>query len=299
MNARTLGFILSAVSAIVPFILAGCMEKQLASSWPPEPIVVDGKANEWRGREVFYDEQEGLKIGVFNDAHFLYLYLSTWHQGIERQILMNGLTVWFDPRGGTKQVFGINYPMKREMPDRGESPDRGEMRDRGGAAGRQGEARPEEESSRMISRLLGAAQESFQIVDPSGASFGSMPANDSTGTGIQAAIDISNRTLFLELKVPLAKTDSLPFAVGAVAGKTIGVGFKVGTREMRGARRPGGERPEGSEGRPEGVGRPGGGMGGFPGGGNRGFMANGAAAAVLDMWIKVKLATAPASSPKG
>lgn len=285
------------------------------SAWLDREIAVDGKAPEWAGREVYFDEGDGLKIGFMNDDCYLYVYLSTWHQQIQRQILMNGLTVWFDAKGGKKETFGINYPLKRSMPgsrqgtyagEAGGNPvipgttQRGALPDRG--------SEPSRNTPEMLKEMLGETESSLRVVGTGKEPLAEFELHDSTGTDIAAAIDIANRTLIYELRVPLSPDGAIPFAVKTGPGGKVGIGFKVGTMEKPLMKQPG-EAPEGMGEGPGGGGMPGGG-GGFPGGGpgggggmgggapgGNGPRGGGADAKSLDLWLKVALAPSPASAP--
>jgi hypothetical protein len=269
------------------------MERELESSWADRAIVIDARAPEWAGREAYYDEEQGLKVGFFNDARYLYVYLATWHRQDEAQILMNGLTVWIDETGGKKEVFGINYPMQRSMGEPGEMP-------RGSPSEPTEERSSHVDNQQMLKRLLSEAQGELQVVGLNGEPLYFLPAGDSTQEGIAAMVDISNRTLIYELRIPLAPGDSLPIGIKASPGATIGVGFKVGSRERPDMKRTG-------EGPPSGMGEQPGGTGGFPGGGGGppgggmgqggGMPPGGASIEPLELWTRVKLAVESQAAP--
>jgi hypothetical protein len=280
------------------------MESNLESSWLDRVITIDGKAPEWAGREAFFDETNGLKIGFSNDGRYLYVYVSTWNQRMQRQILMNGLTVWFDATGGKSETFGVNYPMKRSMPATREM-------------SRDTSAETPRDMRNMLGNLLSEARGELAIVGSGGEPVASLSATDSGSTDVEAMIDIANRTLIYELKLPLARTDGTPYAINAEPGKIIGIGFKVGTRELGEMRRGEGAPSEGT------GGRHGGGEGGFPGGGGGeggfhggggggggGFHGGGGGgemggrgegpggAQPFELWTKVRLAAGPSASSK-
>jgi hypothetical protein len=116
-------------------------------------------------------------------------------------------------------------------------------------------------------------------------------------------IDYANRTLIYELKLPLAALNGPPYAINAGPGGTIGIGIKIGRRQMSDSKGTGSGPPEGMEGGPGGTGGgPGGrgGMGGGPGGGMgvRGGVRGQPSAESLALWVKVKLAAGPAAAPE-
>jgi hypothetical protein len=299
-SVPVIGSYILAVSVLSAIVLGGCMESELASAWPDRAISIDGKAPEWAGREAYYSENDGFKIGFFNDASYLYIYMATWNRENQAQILMNGLTVWIDATGRNRQTFGINYPTKRSMPDSAETPP-------GMPAGLRPDGRlgsPSAASAEnrlaFLRGMLAEAQGEMTVLGPGGEPIVSMPAADGGKGGIAAMIDIANRTLIYELRIPLVSPDSLPYAVNAAPGATIAVGFKVGKMDMPSMKQRG-------EGPPGGMGDyPGGGMGG-PGGGLRGSgggmggpggPGGGFSSPALEYWAKVRLASAPPAAQK-
>lgn len=301
-RAPVIGSSFLIASALCGIILSGCMESKLASAWPEREISIDGKASEWAGREAYYSEDEGFKVGFANDAKYLYVYLATWNRQKQMQILMNGLTVWIDATGHDKETFGINYPEKRSMPDSAGMPSgmpaglrRGERSgDFSGAGERSGAPSDAwaENRQAFFRGMLEEAQSELIVLGPGGELIVSMPAADNGKGGIAAMIDIANRTLIYEMRIPLASPDSLPYAVNASPGATIGVGFKVGKMEMPAMRRTGEGRSGGREG------FPGGGMGGFGGGmGGHGGPGGGLSSQAFEYWAKVRLAAGPSAEP--
>jgi hypothetical protein len=306
-SAPVIGSFLLMVSALCAMMLGGCMESKLPSSWPAGEISIDGKAAEWAGREAYYSEDDGFKVGFANDAKYLYVYLATWNRQKQMQILANGLTVWIDATGHSKETFGINYPEKRSMPDStGMSPGMPAGLRGGGRGGAPSDDSGENRQS-FLKGMLAEAQSELIVLGPGGEPIVSMPAADNGKGGIAAMIDIANRTLIYEVRIPLAPSDSLSFAVNAAPGAMIGVGFKVGKSELP-SMKPRGERsPDDMGGSGGGMGGPGGGMGG-PGGGMGGMgggmgrsgggPGGGLSSQAFEYWAKVRLAAAPAAPQK-
>lgn len=322
MNRRSVTF-LSVAAAVFAVALYGCMQSELASRWLDREITIDGKNPEWAGAEAYYDEDQGIKIGLFNDESNLYVYLATWHRQLEMQILSNGLTIWFDPKGGTEQTFGIAYPLKRMRTGAPEFAGRGEGRR--GRAGEPGEGVPGEPvqggtgesprggggfrrgmpdtagaagfsrgDPRVLEGLLMGARSLLEVIGPAKGASETLIMPDTTGTGISAMIGVANRMLVCELKIPLAPEGGSAYAIHAKPGQKIGIGFIAGKREI-----PNAGRPEGAP--PSGMGEPSqgmGGYGGFPGGGRGGTggMSGGQSTESLEMWAKVKLAQRPSSA---
>jgi len=268
-------------------VLCGCMQPELASNWLDRKITIDGKAPEWAGREAYYNENEGLKVGFSNDERYLYIYFSTWHRQTQMQILMNGLTIWIDANGGKKEIFGVNYPVRQAVGGPRES-----STDPSTAA-----PGSERNDPAMLKNLVNQSRGELRILGPGKEPIASLSATDSSETAIEAMVDVANRTLIYELKIPLVAPDGPPYAINAGPGTIIGIGFKAGQRETPDMKRMGKNAPGGTEDNPGGMG---GGMGAFPGGGMGapGGMGGKPAIETLALWLKVKLAAGPSSGTK-
>ncbi len=212
-----------------------------------EPVTIDGKFDDWPGNlEPFADKP--LSLQFQNDGEFLYVRFSTSDPAARMQIVRQGLTVWFDPAGGTKKHFGVRYPVV----DRGQY---GESQGRGGYGGyggrnRGGGDRPSGTPDDQPTET--SPTDRVDVLGP-----GKDDARELTRDhlpGIDVALRTEQGVLQYELKVPLLKTAEHPMAIEAQAGKPVGFGFDTPKRQ------------QGMD-----YGR-GGGMGGYGGGGMGGGM---------------------------
>jgi hypothetical protein len=216
---------------------------------PPHPIVIDGKTDDWSGN--LFVEGEGLEVGFFNDRDDLYLCLLTRDDFTRAEILTQGLTVWFDPRGGTDHVFGIRFPLglprgEQKLPMR--------------------ETREGPELENVPQKIPMEKMEILRSKEPPRT----LALDEAKG--IEVKVLPTAETVVYELKIPLASSEQHPFAVGSEPGKTIGVGFESAPLETKelprkkaDQRRPGdegGERGEPGEQGEAGEAREGG-RGGF------------------------------------
>ena len=85
--------------------------QRIDSRWRDRDIAVDGNQSEWAGPLVRIDEKVAGTAAAMNDGQFLYLVLSASDTAARRQILRQGLILWFDPRGGDKKHFGLKFPV--------------------------------------------------------------------------------------------------------------------------------------------------------------------------------------------
>jgi hypothetical protein len=198
---------------------------------PPEPIRIDGKADDWRGN--LFVEGQRLEIGFLNDRENLYVCLRTRDNVTRADILTQGLTVWFDPSGGTKTLFGIKFPV-------GLPPSEQKLTSR--------ETRENAELEKLSDKMPLTEMEILRGKEPP------QKLTVAEAKGIEVKVVPTYEEIVYELKIPLAATEQHPFAIGTEPGKTIGVGFdspRLETSEMHGKRsehRP----PQGDEGGEEG-----------------------------------------------
>ncbi len=253
--------------------LAGCAGFKmfrLESRAPARPIVVDGKNDDWRG-SLYFSVESQISLGFTNDAENLYICLSVTDPYKRNQIIMNGLVVWFDPKGGKAKSFGLKFPLglqPGETPMRPEIPD---MRDMPGGF-------PDEELSPEVSS---ESWTELEIINPKNQMPLKMKIEEAQGLEVKASAPAG--MLIYELKIPLRKTPQTPWAVGAGAGQAVGLGFESLKSQTRGMSRGG--YAGGGGGRTGMGGRPG--MGGM--GGRGGFGRGIEVPEDLKIWAIVKL----------
>ncbi len=285
------GFALTLAAAILS--TTGCNnDAEFQSQWRDREIVVDGDMKEWDG---LLDYLEGVKvaIGLTNDDEFLYVGLRSGSNDIERQVLSQGLTLWFSAGDKKEHTFGIRSPLG--IRDVGIQPEW--LADAGPPAGDRGGDEP------GLADLYNKGKLELEVITD-----GDTPRRMYVADvpGIEVAFDSSPTGLAYELKIPLRTSESLPYAIGSVESSAIRIGFETPTPERpsggRGSAGPpsrGGGRPGG----PGGGGGPGSGPGGGPGGGGPGGRGPGGMEGRLpsgiDVWISATMAEQPGASPTG
>lgn len=95
----------------VLFLLNSCSSSMsMISEFNNNTITVDGDSKDWQGN-LFKLKDTNIGVGVKNDNENVYLCLVSGDRDANRQIMMNGLYIWFDEKGGTKKRIGIKYPI--------------------------------------------------------------------------------------------------------------------------------------------------------------------------------------------
>jgi hypothetical protein len=246
----------------------GCSTLRLESTWRNRDITVDGKSGDWLGTK-YYFEDISVSVGLINDDHDLYVSFMTENRMLMGQIMMQGLTLWLDPKGGKEKTFGIKFPVGPQE-GRGAPPELTEKVDREDMMEGSQEALKELE-------ILGSKDKVVK----------KLAVDDAKG--IDVKLRVEGGLLVYEIKVPLSSSDEQPYAVGAKVGDTIGFGFESPKLEMsRPAGMRGSDMPGGGRG-----GAPPGGMGGGPPGGLGGMSGRGMGFQMpekLKIWATVKLA---------
>ncbi len=277
--------VLSAVS------LSGCTSMLLVkSAWDNNKIVVNGSDKDW-GDTMFYIPDAKLTVGVQNDTKYLYLILKTTDRQQSFQILGLGMTVWFDPSGGSHESFGIHFPLGRK--------------EEGGSFRRRSSDNENSQNNSMGSSFMANNPNQLEILGVS--KNGPVRLTIADLKGIQLQLNHTQEGLIYELRVPLHSSPEEPYAINP-KGSIIGVQFEGGKFQMPSfAGRGGGFRDRGGEGMGgeggEGGEYPGGMEGGgegFPGGG-RGQRGNERfqrrqAPKQINFWLKVDLTSTSGQS---
>jgi hypothetical protein len=260
-------FILSLLTGLAFF--AGCGGEEIKSHWRSREVAIDGRNTGWFAPAVSVND-ELTSVVAFNDGEFLYVGLRTANRDLQRLILRQGITWWFDREGGDDKKFGFRYPVGGKM-----SP--------GNWSGENDVS--EGEGERDLQQLNSTELDLYAAGDREPQRMTKM----GTG-GIDARFHRSRDTLYYEIQVPLSESGVHPFAIGALPGGKIGVGLEtVHGRPQEGPSGESMERGGGSEG--------GRGMGGRGGGGGRGRGAGrtprpdgGSTPSPIKVWARVQLA---------
>ncbi len=252
-----------ALGLIMSFVFVSCEKYEIKSQWKDRDIVVDGRSVDWLDTLTFVEEFN-VSLGIANDTDYLYICAVVENPLVRMQVMRQGLTVWFDPKGGRKKTIGISFPLgfqgMREPPaEFGEEPD-----------------------IEKLQRTFPMSLNELEILGPDRKEKRRM--RKAEAEGIDVALNVSSGKLVYELKIPLIKSSDRPYAVNVQPGSSFGIGIETIPRRDMGQsprRKTGGMR------RPVGGGNPGmggrGGMGQMPGGGRPGMPRN------LKLWLSVSL----------
>jgi hypothetical protein len=197
--------LLSAVGAA--FLLCGCVDLTLKSSWKDREILIDGKDAEW-GRLTL---EKNVSFGARNDDEYLYLCLSATDKGTKSQLMglfRQDLYVWIDPQGKKSHRFGLRLSNGSAFMDEA-----------------------------LLSKIRYMKVQEFQVI--ADEMMNHMTINVisdylpyvalSEAKGIDVGVGVSGngRQLTYELKLPLRSGPEHPYAIDAVPGKPIQIGLET------------------------------------------------------------------------
>ena len=232
---------LFSILLLLTFLLVGCgnSKLELNSNWRDREITVDGNNADWLGAMLFFEE-DNVSVGLLNDENFFYICMIVEDQFMRTQVMRQGFTLWFDPEGGKEKTFGIKYPVGMQASGRG--------------------MRRDEQNLERSSQAPRRPMIELEILGPGKDELKKMPIAEAKGIDIH--IEFSSGMLVYELKVPLIQSEQHPYAIGAEAGSSVGIGLETAKMEKQDVK---GEM-SGGRGSPTGGMRGGTGDRGMPGG---------------------------------
>lgn len=171
----------------------------LSASWRGTEVTVDGSIRDWNSLTRV---GAGPAVAVQNDDSALYIAIASNDPTVRVQ-LATGAIVWIDPSARRRQTFGLRLEGLTPRPIAGAT------------------SVPANDLSDSVLNplpafdLLGPARLQRRLIDDAGA------------IGIALASGVEDGTIVYELKVPLAKNDAAPQAVGARPGTTVSLGIET------------------------------------------------------------------------
>lgn len=246
-------------------LLLSCSDFEIKSKWRDNIITIDGNKKDWEG-SLNYFEDEKIAIGIMNDSENIYLCLTTSDRSKVMKILNNGFTLWFDPQKSEDEIFGIQFPIKKEFNDEMKMiPELNEKKDFDEKNNR---VTPNENfPNRMIEKFKSEQNEILILNEDKYPLNVYKLQNDS---GLEVFINIEQNQFVYELKIPFAENKLKKVYVDAFPNEEMNLRFETGEIEKPGFNdgsgrnnsKGGMQTPDGSnEGKLGAKGRKGGGMG--------------------------------------
>jgi uncharacterized membrane protein YgcG len=234
------------------------------------PLFIDGELNEWTG-SLTPVKNNPIRMGVRHDDQFVYVSFQTIDETLLSQIMMGGLTVWFNSEGDKTREMGIRYPLGRTSI----APIRVDPQNPQSTPDRQ---------NRLLSEL--------EIVDSIGKAM-RRPVDGIPGISAKAYLEFGSFSY--ELQIPIHTSEAMNIAIDPGSDGVFGLGFETGAIDV--SQIPGARQGTGgaavSGGRSGGRGGRGGRSGGRGGrgGGSAGARGSGGFGGLdpVEFWSQVSL----------
>ncbi|MCF7920178.1 MAG: hypothetical protein K9N06_09740 [Candidatus Cloacimonetes bacterium] len=194
-------------------------------------IVMDGLDKEWDTSKV-YDDTEKILAGFQHTGETLYFLMISRDPALERQMLMNGFTIWLDDNGKKKKKLGLRFPgMQQSMIE---------------PSGFQ------ENNDERMPRNRNTFAEDMQnriSVPPVFVYFKEnkkqeIPYSLNELQNFQFARKYSEEGIIYEFAIPLTRTDEMFFAYALTAQEYISLGLQCNAPKEKHDRMPSGGMPE-------------------------------------------------------
>jgi len=278
----TMSVLLLSTLCLTMLMMACEEEAKIQSSWRDREVRVDGKDHEWQGSPQYYDEDTRSVISILNDENHVFILLSANKPEIQKQILIQGLTLWLEKDGEKKRKIGVHFPVgipreKRMSISRGAAEE---------VSGTFGEFPKGAQGS--IREFPKMEQGEIQLLGPREYEQKTMPLAEISKYGIEVKINETKRHLVYELKMPITKTEENHHAFLHPGKESFRIGFQTGEAEEKEARLIGRQTPNGADSSEGARGKPGG-IGGGPSGG-KGKRSEGGKVEPFEIWLAVTLA---------
>lgn len=200
-------------------LINGCEDQAVKSAWRSINIKIDGSQLDW-DNNVNYSPDLGISMGLMNDSQNVYLCLNIKNPFAIERILKTGFIVWFNSAADSDTV-GVEYPI-------GIAPHEPFKRKSDSTEDNSKDTTKTKDTLTMHIRLedLVKRQIKYNIINEDKT----IVESDSAGSEhpVETAISYRAGQLVYELRMPLLKNGSAPYAINASPGQMINVGFQVG-----------------------------------------------------------------------
>lgn len=179
-------YFVSVITCITTFTLfTGCGNSAITfQSVYDDKVVIDGQVNDWENSSK-YIEKSNMSVGAKLDKNNLYLLFTSSDRNTIMKTIMNGSTVWIEPKLLGKKL-GVKFPNKS-------------IRNSPGA--RNTEPNTDNLEARINENIQNCTD--IDILDEDKQVLATFSLNDPIG--IRACMKYSNGVLTYELKLPLTK----------------------------------------------------------------------------------------------
>lgn len=213
--------VISLLSLCITF--PACQEEdgKAKSSRRDREIKIDGNDLEWQGVSQLYDEENRTVVSFLHDDKHLFVRLTLNDKKVQRQILVEGLTVWFEQPEEKDRRIGVHFPVGLPREQR-----RAAFKGLHGKS-KQGDSSSANEDFPQFKKCLSE----IQLWGPGEYQQKTMPYGEIENYDVAVRLGKAERNLIYELKIPFGGISR--FGLVKAQGNTVRVGFKTGDEKQR------------------------------------------------------------------
>jgi len=201
---------------LLTIILAGCNHIELQSLWKDFEINIDGKDTDWDDAKI-YIKEKNMVVAVANDDDFLYLcFYPTTNESV-KQVLMQGISFWFNTDGKKDRNNGISYPLPM-IASKGNGPE--DRKSQGMNRGNSDKRNSVSQVEKLVHNIKLRNGE-VKISSADGISEIPIPAL----MGMEICMDAENGVFAYEAKIPLNDPNA-SYSLGVQPGDEIMIGVR-------------------------------------------------------------------------
>lgn len=200
---------------LLTIILSGCNHIEIQSLWKDFEIEIDGKDSDWDDAKI-YIKDKNMVVAVANDNDYLYLcFYPTTNESV-RQVLKQGISLWFNADGKKDRDNGISYPLPMSARNKLDKNSKNQHMNRDNS----GNPSSTSEVEKMVHNIKLRNGE-VKISTDSGVSELPIPGL----IGMEICMDAENGVFAYEAKIPL-NDPTASYSLGIEPGAEMMIGLR-------------------------------------------------------------------------
>ncbi|NQT23872.1 hypothetical protein HQ585_00800 [candidate division KSB1 bacterium] len=206
-------FIPGFIGLLVSLVMFGCKSAEYAAQWLENPISIDSDYSDWQGNLT--SEKDGkISFGFQRDSSYFYVCMIATDIQVQRQLMIRGLEMHFDPDGEKKQRISIKYPlglMASGMPMQ----DMMDSRNRSGI-----------EEAEIIHRFQNSLGD-LEIKNSEDETYHPLALAELPGLGLEVSANAETGEWICEMRIPLGSADTFQYALGQSQVSSVEIEMKT------------------------------------------------------------------------
>lgn len=190
--------------------ISGCKVLKLKNPETQTDMLIDGDDAEWEGNKTYFSDND-IVLGMQHDEDYQYLLLISRDKQLERQMLVNGFTIWLNNEGKRKKTLGLKYQVKMDKSQLNGT----DQRSRG--------QRQKNDFGEIKDKIFSMKPEFLFLVDKKGDE---KAYSWNELSGFDYVRKEGKRWMVNEMRIPLSKDGNEIFAISASGDKPVLLGIE-------------------------------------------------------------------------